>query len=64
MKTVVRRVAATTPVEIDEVDISGDPALEARYGAEIPVLVLGETTVAKFRISESDLRRVLDARRE
>jgi hypothetical protein len=64
MKTVVRRVAATTPVEIDEVDISGDPALEALYGAEIPVLVLDGTKVAKFRISESDLRRALDARRD
>ena len=64
MKAVVRRVAATTTIELDEVDISGDPALEALYGAEIPVLVLGGTKVAKFRISESELRRVLEGRRE
>lgn len=64
MKTVVRRVAATTTIELDEVDISGDPALEALYGAEIPVLVLGGTKVAKFRITESELRRALEGRRE
>ena len=64
MKTVVRRVAATIPVQLDEVDISGDPALEALYGTEIPVLMLGGTKVAKFRISETDLRRVLQARSE
>ena len=64
MKTVVRRVAAATTIELDEVDISGDPALEVLYGAEIPVLVLGATKVAKFRISESELRRVLEKRRE
>jgi hypothetical protein len=64
MKAVVRSVAATLPVALDEVDISGDPALEALYGADIPVLVVGGTKVAKFRISESDLRRVLRARSE
>lgn len=64
MKAVVRTVAVTTTIELDEVDISGDPALEALYGAEIPVLVLGGTKVAKFRISESELRRVLEGRRE
>jgi hypothetical protein len=64
MKTVVRRVAATIPVQLDEVDIRGDPALEALYGTEIPVLMLGGTKVAKFRISETDLRRALEARRE
>ena len=64
MKAVVRWVAATLPVQLDEVDISADPALEALYGTEIPVLVLDGTKVAKFRISEPDLRRALEARRE
>ena len=61
---VVRRVAASTPIHLEEIDISDDPALEALYGTEIPVLMLGGTKVAKFRISEPDLRRALEARRK
>jgi len=41
MKALVRRVAASaeTPTAIEDVDISTDPDLEARYGLEIPVLL-------------------------
>ena len=56
---VVRRVAASTPIQLEEIDISDDPELEALYGTEIPVLMMGGTKVAKFRISEPDLRRAL-----
>jgi hypothetical protein len=62
MKAIVRRVALGTPLQVDEIDISGDSELEARYGAEIPVLLLDGIKVAKYRISESDLRRALQAR--
>jgi hypothetical protein len=61
MKAVVRRVARSIPLAIDEIDISGDPALEARYGVEIPVLLVGGRKAAKYRISEQDLRRLLTA---
>jgi hypothetical protein len=61
MKAVVERVARTTPVPIrlEEVDISADPALEARYGLEIPVLLIEGRKVAKYRVKEEDLRRML-----
>jgi hypothetical protein len=64
MKTVVRRVAAATPapIAIEEVDISTDPDLEARYGLEIPVLVVDAMKVAKHRISEAELARLVRAR--
>jgi hypothetical protein len=64
MKDVVRRVAASTqaPMAIEEIDISTDPDLEARYGLEIPVLVVDAMKVAKYRISETELARVVRAR--
>ena len=65
MKAVVQRVAMSfplTPVKIAEIDISTDPALDERYGAEIPVLLVEGKKVAKYRIGEDELRRVLLAR--
>ena len=58
MKALVYRVAAET-ARIEEVDISTDPELEARYGVEIPVLMIGGTKVAKYRIGEEALKRLL-----
>jgi hypothetical protein len=60
MKAVVARVAARSDgIRIDEVDISTDPALEARYGTEIPVLLVDGRKVAKYRIEEETLKRIL-----
>jgi glutaredoxin len=62
MKAVVARVARTLPLRIEEIDISTDPALEARYGREIPVLMVEGRKAAKYRIAEEELRRVLTSR--
>ena len=64
MKALVRRVArATAPgVTIDEIDISGDPDLESRYGLEIPVLLVDGKKAAKYRVTEGELRRILASR--
>jgi hypothetical protein len=62
MKAVVRRVIRDFDVAFDDIDISTDPELERRYGLDIPVLLLDETKVAKYRIGEGDLRRMLGAR--
>ncbi len=62
MKTVVSRVAETVPLTLQEIDISVDPALEARYGWEIPVLMVEGKIAAKHRVAEGELRRVLRAR--
>ena len=59
MKDVVRRVSASIPLALDEVDISGDSELERLYGVEIPVLMADGKKVAKYRIGESELVRVL-----
>ena len=61
MKAVVTRVVGSD-VSLEEVDISGDPALEALYGLEIPVLLADGKKIAKYRIDETALRRVLASR--
>jgi thiol-disulfide isomerase/thioredoxin len=61
MKTIVERVAhaSAAPVVIEEIDISADADLEARYGLEIPVLELDGKKAAKYRITEEALTRLL-----
>ncbi len=59
MKAVVERVRREHPIELYEVDISGDLELERRYGQEIPVLELDGKKIAKFRIDPETLRRAI-----
>jgi len=62
MKAVVLHVASSIPLTIEEIDISTSPELEQLYGLEIPVLFVAGKKVAKYRVSERDLRRILAAR--
>src|SRR4051812_38164015 len=59
MKDLVRKVAATVPLTLEDIDIYGDDELEARYGLEIPVLFVEGERVASARITEERLRGVL-----
>jgi glutaredoxin len=66
MKSLVRRVVARQAeqrnINVDEIDISTDRELDERYGLEIPVLLINGKKVAKYRISEEELRRMVEAR--
>jgi glutaredoxin len=64
MKTAVARAVRglETPVTIDEIDISTDAELERRYGLEIPVLLVDGRKVAKYRVTDGELMRILAAR--
>jgi hypothetical protein len=62
MKAVVELVSRTAPLVVEEIDISADPTLEARYGLEIPVLEIDGRKAAKFSVSEDELRRILKGR--
>ena len=44
-----------------EINIENDPALEERYGWEIPVVFIGPRKVAKHRVDEEQFRRQLQA---
>jgi hypothetical protein len=64
MKAVVERVirASGLPITVDQIDITTDPDLEARYGMEIPVLLVDGRKAAKYRITDAELRRLLATR--
>ena len=62
MKDLVRRVARTIPLTLEDVDIFGDDELEARYGLEIPVLFVEGKRIANGRMTEDALVRVLTSR--
>ena len=66
MKSLVHRVISGDSrhdIAIDEIDISSDRELLDRYGVEIPVLLIDGKKVAKYRVSEEELRRMLEARK-
>ena len=62
MKAVVLQVGSSIALKIEEIDISTDPELERLYGVEIPVLFIAEKKVAKYRVTEAELRRILSAK--
>ncbi|HEX5856246.1 MAG TPA: glutaredoxin family protein, partial [Thermoanaerobaculia bacterium] len=62
MKALVQKVARTIPLTLEDIDIYGDDELEERYGLEIPVLLVDGKKVAKYRVTESELMRVLAER--
>jgi len=59
MKIVVDEVRREVPFTLDIVDISGDAALEAAYGTEVPVLVIDGRKAFKYRVDATALRRRL-----
>jgi hypothetical protein len=63
MKATIDSVAQSIPLTVEVIDISDDSELEARYGLEIPVLLVDGKKAAKYRVSEEELRRMLKGRR-
>ena len=64
MKAIVEQVVHLSgeAITLDEIDITSDPGLEARYGLEIPVLLVDGKKAAKYRVSKEELRRLLIGR--
>jgi hypothetical protein len=64
MKAIVVRALRNSPVQIslEEVDVSTDPALEAHYGQEVPVLTIDGRKAAKYRVTEAEITRLLKSR--
>ena len=66
MKSLVHRVVAqysNDAILLEEIDISTDPDLLNRYGLEIPVLFIDGKKTAKYRVSEEELMRMVEARK-
>jgi glutaredoxin len=62
MKQVIDAVAARVPLALDVVDISTDRELMARYGLEIPVLLVDGRKAAKYRVTAVELERLCKGR--
>jgi glutaredoxin len=58
-KSVLRRVQADEPFDLQEIDIESDPELMRRFGEQIPVVYVGRRKAFKFRVDEAELRRKL-----
>jgi glutaredoxin len=59
-REVVRRTLLGRDVELEEVDITLDPATFARYGERIPVLELDGELLFEFVVDENLLQQRLD----
>jgi glutaredoxin len=59
-RAVVQRVRAEHDFELEEVDVSVDPVLHARFGERIPVLALDGEELFEFFVQEASLRERLD----
>lgn len=62
LKARLRWIGRVRPLRIHEVDISGDPALEEKYGERIPVLVIDGVEVAEGSVTDEELRKKLGLR--
>ena len=59
-RAVVGRATAGREVTLEQVDITLDPALHARYGERIPVVEIDGETAFELFVDESDLKQRLD----
>ena len=56
---VVVQVQQTRPFELEEIDITRDPVLEARYRERIPVVVIDGQEALELVIEARELRQCL-----
>jgi hypothetical protein len=59
MRAAVAPLAAAADVRLDELDIDRDPALEARWGESVPVLLAGERELCHHRLDREALAAYL-----
>ena len=58
---VLEEVRAEVGFDLVQVDITGDPELEAEYREQIPVVFVAGRKAFKFRVDPDELRRRLVA---
>jgi hypothetical protein len=57
------RLAGEIAFVLTEVNIEGDPVVQARYEREVPILFVEGRLVVRYRTSERELRRILNWQR-
>ena len=56
MRAVVAAVGRELPLQVEDVDVDGDPALATAYGDEVPVLFVNGRKAFKYRVDAAALR--------
>ena len=59
-KDVLKAVRAERPFELEEVDVSLDPALNRVYGERIPVVAVEGEELFEYHVDGHELRERLD----
>jgi glutaredoxin len=59
-RAAVERVRARRPFDLEEVDVTLDPALHRRYGERIPVLELDGEELFQYFVDEAALAERVD----
>ncbi len=61
-RDVIEEVRRHYPFELEIINIETDPALEAAYGTEIPVVMINGNKAFKYRVDESEFARKVKRR--
>jgi glutaredoxin len=59
MKSTLSRVAGRVPFALEEIDIDTSPALQEKYGDEVPVLFINGRKAFKYRLTTKELEQRL-----
>jgi glutaredoxin len=60
LRALCDRLGGEFSLRLTELKVDADPALAARYGADVPVLFIDGRKAVKFRTTEPALRRKLE----
>lgn len=63
-KDVVHAVRLDRPFDLDVVDVDTDPGLTAKYGSEVPVILVNGRKAFKYRVDPAALCDRLDRAEE
>ena len=58
-REVLRRIQRDVEFELAEVDVDSDPELARRYGADIPVVFVGNKEAARHRVEPDSILSAL-----
>lgn len=63
MENTIRQLARTIPLDLEKVDIDESAELKARYGSQVPLLLIDGRKAFKYRLTETALEKRLTRRR-
>lgn len=58
-KSEIERAGCSHLFDFKEIDILSDPALQTRYGTEIPVVLINGMHAFKYKLTADDFKRAI-----